>query len=294
MKQKLIAVLFRLLSWLPLWLARLKGKVLGQLIYFCNIRPTKVARLNIQRCFPQLSPQQHNQLLQSSMRHFGCTAFEIPLVWRRSQDWLMTKVVAVTGEQHLIAARDKGKGVVLIAPHLGNWEVISRWITNYMPMTALYAPPKKASLEQIMLDGRTQTGATLLPANSRGVAGVIKALKQGECSAILPDQVPPKNSGAFAPFYGYPVRTMTLVSNLIIKSEATAIFVCALRVKNGWHIHILPAEAQLYDDDLEQSLLALNAGIEQCVALAPAQYQWEYKRFKSLPEGSEPFYPKGM
>ena len=294
MKLKLIVVLLQLLARLPLPMARAAGCGLGRLLWLLQTREAKVTAFNIGRCYPQKLPSEVVAAARKSMCHFGRTAFEVPLVWQRDHSWIESRVVAVTGLEYLAQAKAAQQGVLIIAPHHGNWEFISRWIAGHLPITALYEPPKNPALEPMMLAGRMRSGATLLPTNVRGVAGVIKALKRGEAAGILPDQVPPSQSGAFAPLFGFPAYTMTLIPNLLQKSSARALFCVALREGSGWHVHILPAEDSLYSGDQAQSLAALNRGVEQCVALAPEQYQWEYKRFKKVPVGAAPFYPRGV
>lgn len=82
----------------------------------------------------------------------------------------------------------------------------------------MYEPPKMVQLEEWIKTSRERAGATLVPTNVRGVAALLKALRKGQTTAILPDQVPPPASGDFSPIFGVPARTMTLVHNLIQKS----------------------------------------------------------------------------
>jgi len=84
-----------------------------------------------------------------------------------------------------------------------------------------------------------------------------------------------------------------LVHNLIQKSGSQVLLCTALRADGGWQLHFMPAEEAINSADQQTSLDALNRGVESIVALAPSQYQWEYKRFKARPEGYPPIYPKG-
>lgn len=134
-------------------------------------------------------------------------------------------------------------------------------------------------------------GAQLAPTDLRGVKKVIKALKSNQLTAILPDQDAGAN-GVHAPFMGIPARTMTLISRLLQKTDAACVYGIALRhPKGGFELHFLPADRQgLASLDAIEAATALNAGVEQCIALAPEQYLWTYKRFKGMPEGYEDLY----
>jgi KDO2-lipid IV(A) lauroyltransferase len=193
----------------------------------------------------------------------------------------------------LQAALDNPRGTILLVPHQGNWEVIGLWVSTLTTMTSMYEPPKMAQLEHWIKSSRQRAGATLVPTNVRGVAALLKALRRGETTAILPDQVPPAASGDFSPIFGVPAQTMTLVHNLIQKSGSQVLLCTALRADGGWRLHFMPAAEAINSADQQTSLDALNRGVESIVALAPSQYQWEYKRFKARPEGLPSIYPKG-
>jgi KDO2-lipid IV(A) lauroyltransferase len=119
----------------------------------------------------------------------------------------------------------------------------------------------------------------------RGVAALAKALKRGETTGILPDQQPAPESGIMVPFMGVPTLTMTLVTNLIKRSNSRALLVAALREPGGWKLHFLPVSEQLYSEDQVTAVTALSDDVARVVALAPAQYQWEYKRFRTQSDG---------
>jgi len=294
MKSAFILATMKIISFLPLGLARSLGGVFGAALAVLSTKSFKVARRNLSLCYPHQSQQTNGQLAKNRMTHFGQTFFETPGLWRRRSDWLQTKIVAVEGESYLREALANDRGTILLIPHQGNWEVIGLWVAKQTAMTSLYQPPKIAALGRWIKRAREKTGADLVPTNVRGVAALLKALKKAETVAILPDQQPPRSSGNFAPLFGAQALTMTLTHNLLHRSDSQAIFCCALREKGGWRLHFVPAEQAIYSADQAVSLEAMNAGVESIAALAPEQYQWEYKRFRAQPEGSPAIYPSGI
>jgi KDO2-lipid IV(A) lauroyltransferase len=149
---------------------------------------------------------------------------------------------------------------------------------------SLYEPPKLASLGPLIERARQRSGATLVPTDSRGLAKLLKSVKGGDISGILPDQAPPElNSGENAEFMGQPCFTGTLACNMIRRTGALAVFGFAERVPAGFVVRYRAAEPAIYDDDPGASLLALNRGVEACVRQCVEQYQWEYKRFRVRP-----------
>ena len=97
----------------------------------------------------------------------------------------------------------------------------------------------------------------------------------------MPDQRPKQGEGVIAPFFGVPALTMVLLSRLAERTRANVLFAFAERLPRGkgFRLHFLEAPSGIADEDLSRACAALNHGVEQCVEIAFAQYQWTYKRF---------------
>ena len=291
MRNKLILCVLKSISWLPLPVARVVGKALGALIVILNLQPFRTAKINLALCYPEMSKQDIKRLSAKRMSHLAQALFETPKVWRAGNAGVGDKILAIKGLELFETSLLEGLGTILVIPHQGNWEVLGLWASQQAAMTSLYDPPRMVELETWIKTSREQAGATLVPTNLRGVAALIKALQRGEITGILPDQQPPPNSGDFAPFLGIQTQTMTLIHKLLQRSGSRALMCTALRVRGGWEIHFLPVARQIYSEDQQTSLAALNQGVEAIIALAPEQYQWEYKRFRARPDGEPPVYP---
>ena len=278
---------------MPLSVARGVGRFLGRLIILLDERSIRIARINLDLCYPFMTPERREQIARQRMLHLGQAICETPRLWGKGNLWLAQKITAVEGLDYFQSALADERGTILILPHQGNWEVIGLWVSQQAAMTSLYEPPKMAGMEHYVKSSREQAGATLVPTNVRGVAALIKALKRGEVTAILPDQQPPAASGDFAPLFGVPAQTMTLVHNLLQRSGSQALLCTALRVPGGWKIVFKPVCTDIYSEDQQTSLLAMNQGVESIVDLAPNQYQWEYKRFRARPDGLPQLYSIG-
>jgi KDO2-lipid IV(A) lauroyltransferase len=159
-------------------------------------------------------------------------------------------------------------------------------------ITSLYLPNRKnPELDELVHAVRSRDGATLVPADGGGVRALLKALKAGRLVGVLPDQEPKQAGAEFAPFFDTPALTMTLTSNLIERTGAVAVMVYALRLpRGGYRLVFRAPDPDLYSADLATSLAGLNRSVEACARDGLAQYQWEYKRFKSQPPGlPEPY-----
>ena len=291
MKNKLLLLTLRGFGLLPLAVGRAVGRTIGRLIYVLGIGPVRVARINLRLCYPEMSESQREALCKGRMLEFGQAFVETPRVWSKSSTWLQNKIVGVEGMALFEAAVADPRGTLLVVHHQGNWEVVGLWVSKQTAMTSLYEPPKMPALDRWIKSSREQSGATLVPTDVRGVAALIKALKRGETSGILPDQVPTESGGIMAPFMGIPARTMTLVTNLVQRAHCQVLLCAAIREPGGWRLHFLPASEAVFSDQQEVAVAALNTDVERLVALAPEQYQWEYKRFRAQPDGRQ-YYAK--
>jgi KDO2-lipid IV(A) lauroyltransferase len=290
-KAALITALLRVCALLPLSWARALGRFGARLYWPVGGRSRRVTERNIAAAFPELSAEEQRQLAQQSLRATGELMTETGHVWLRDIAYVRGLVRAVHGAECITAAQAEGRGVIVLAPHLGNWEMVGLHLPSLGATVSLYEPPQIAALGALMESARERSGATLVPTDSRGLARLLRSVKGGHISGILPDQVPPdENSGENVEFFGIPCFTGTLASNMIRRTGALAVFGFARRVRGGFELYYEPAEAAIYDADTAVSLAALNRGVERCVRQCVAQYQWEYKRFKVRPRIKPDFY----
>jgi Kdo2-lipid IVA lauroyltransferase/acyltransferase len=281
-EKTLILTVFALAARLPLAFRRPLARLISALIWHLRLDMRKATEINLALCFPHLSANEQKQLAKQSVFHTVMVALEIPVVWTQAPSKSLAQITAVEGKALLDQAQEQGKGVIVIAPHLGNWEYLGLFLGHYYQAVSLYQPPKRAWLEQVTRKGREQTGAKLVPTNKKGVLAILKALKAGGVTGILPDQLPERDSGtAFAAFFGQVTPTMTLIPSLLQRGNVVAVAGFAQRLDDGnFKIIFQAAPESIYDADETVAATALNQAVEQLVALAPAQYQWEYKRFR--------------
>ncbi|MBK1735358.1 lipid A biosynthesis acyltransferase [Halorhodospira abdelmalekii] len=283
----------RLLGRCPLPLLHGSGWVLGQLLARVPNHLRLISAINLALCFPARSEAQRRRLQRRALIETCKTALELgPVLTGDAERITRRWVRAVHGHHHLEKALGSGRGLILLAPHLGCWELLNLWVAARYPLTALYRPPRQSALEPLLVRGRTRNGARMLPADTQGIRALIRALRAGEVVGILPDQEP-AGSEPFAPFFGVPAKTMTLASRLAHKSQAAVVFGFAKRLPagGGFELHFLPAPEGVAAADPHIATAALNRGVEACVQKAPTQYQWTYKRFATCPDGSRR-YPR--
>ncbi|MEQ8801245.1 lysophospholipid acyltransferase family protein [Haliea sp.] len=286
-RARLLIGLIRLVSKLSLATAQRIGAALGGLLSRFPNRSRQVTETNLAIAFPELDSAQRRQLARASLRHTGQVALEIPLIWEWPVQRCLDLICEIDGEELLAEARASGKGLLLLAPHLGNWELCGLYFSSRYRMAALYSPPSLPGFEDYMTAQRGRQGTEYVPGDRRGLARLIGMLREGEVAGILPDQSPRSAGSAYAPFFGMEVRTMTLVSKLLQKSAAVPLMTWCQRLPDsrGFRLLVRRCEDGIADPDPAVATSALNRSVEACVREAPEQYQWEYKRFRHRPPG---------
>ncbi|MDW7746973.1 lysophospholipid acyltransferase family protein [Halomonas sp.] len=283
-----IATLWRSLAGRRLTTLWRLARLLGPLVERLSRRERRVTRTNLAQVYPSRSDAERRRLSRQSLAHSTATMLELGFAWMGDPERVEAAILEVHGRELLDGARAEGRGVIVLAPHFGNWEVLNFWLSGHFPFTAMYEPPKLAPLDPIIRQGRERRGARLVPTNPRGVAALLKALKRSEAVGILPDQEPDWGSGVFAPFFDRPAYTATLLPKLVARTEARVVTGVALRLPGrGFALHFLAADPRVYDPDEVTSATGVNASVEAAIALEPAQYQWEYKRYRKTLQEAE-------
>lgn len=280
-----VRALLRFCACLPLGVARWLGRCAAALYWPLRGASRRVTERNIELAYPGLGARERQRLARDSLAATAELAAEMGHVWLRGWPWLRRHILAVEGEELVRDAQAAGRGVIVLAPHLGNWEVTGLHLATLGPTVSLYEPPHLNALDTMIRHARQRSGATLVPTDSRGLARLLKSVRGGHISGILPDQCPRDvGSGMNSHFMGVRCFTGTLASNMIRRTGALALFGYGRRVPGGWVVCYRPADRDIYSDDTATSLAALNRGVEDCLRDCPAQYQWEYKRFKIRPK----------
>jgi len=283
LKAKLVIGMLRLLACLSLRNAQRLGRLIGRVLWWGDSAPTRVTKKNIELCFPDLTTDQQQHLVQQSLMETGKVFAELAAMWEWPTEKTLALIKHVEGKQYFDEAFERKRGLIVLAPHHGNWELVGLYLSTLRPMAALYKPPKIQELEQYMSSVRGRHGSELVPTDKRGVIRLFSILKDGGMVGILPDQVPGGTGGVYAPFFNVPANTIKLVSRLIQKTGCEVVSLCAMRRPEGEGFDLVfrKADPEIYSDDIDRSVAALNRSVEACVRQQPEQYQWEYKRFKA-------------
>ena len=287
--------LFRLLSHWPLWLLHALGAWAGWAAFLAS--PTYRRRFRDQAAQAGVPWPTARRAVAAA----GRMVAELPWLWLRPTSRRVGPWVQWQGDEHIDAAVRSGRGLVILTPHLGCFEMIAqayaeRWGAG-SPMTALYRPARQPALREVVERSRQREGLLTAPANLAGVRQLIRALRQGQTVGLLPDQVPPEGLGVWAPFFGRPAYTMTLAARLVQQTGALPlVLLCERRPRGrGFRIEVsaLPEPARGAGADADgaaesravDSASVINRAMEHVILRCPQQYLWGYHRYRG-PRGT--------
>ena len=292
------AVLARFLHGLAALVGRLPwpalrrlGDALGSLWLRTGARESRVALRNLELAYPELLAGQREELRLRILRSTGLQTLQTLQLWTRPHSENLRLIEEIHGEALFDQALAAGRGLIVAAPHFGNWELLNQWLAAKTPLAILYKPPESAVGEAFLRLVRANADAdrvTQVRAEGAGVRQLYKRLQAGGVVGILPDQQPKGGDGAFAPFFGVQASTMTLLGRLASRSGATVLFAWCERIGPGpgHALRIMPASPGIDSADAAIATAALNADVERIARRDPTQYQWTYKRFKAQPAGA--------
>lgn len=277
--------LLKFISRQPIQISRLIAKGLAGLVNIFKISKTSsTIQRNLKIALPELSDAQRTQLTKQAIRNELTSYFEFFNIWSASTQKNIQRIHRVHGEEHLHNALQLAKGVVLVVPHFGTWEIMNAWVAQFTKMTIMYKPVKSESANNFVRAARSREQATLVPTDESGVRQIFKALKQGGTTVILPDHTP-NVGGEMLPYFGVPLKTSNLSAKLIQKTKARALLLYAIRNDNhGFEIHIEPLDEKIYAGNANAGSTVIFNAIENLIHRYPEHYHWSYKRFKANPQ----------
>ena len=274
--------LFWLFSRLPLSALQALGGWLGALAAKVPGRYHDRLIANFRHAYPDATPA----MLKEAGRSAGRMVFEMPYFWVRKNGATVAPDLFDVCRATIERALADGRGLIFLTPHLGCFEVLPQAYAREHPVTSLFKPPRKASLRGWIETMRAGPNMQMAPADPRGVRMLVRALKRGEAVGILPDQTPTAGEGVWAPFFGKPAYTMTLVHRLHRLTGAPVVALFAERLPRGAGYRLHLEEIGDLPEDATQAATRINAAVERLIAVAPTQYLWGYNRYKH-PKGAD-------
>lgn len=266
------------------WLGRRIGDVAVRL----PLSFVRIARRNLELCFPDLSPAERERLLKEHFRSVGVGLFETAICWWGSYARIH-RLTRLEGEEHLDAALARGRGAILLSAHFTTLEMGAAAICTRRPTNIMYRPTRNAVLERFLMRNRSRRTRRAIPRDD--IRTLVSALKENEHVWYAPDQSYRKKGAQMVPFFGIPAATNTATSRLARMTGAAVLPYFPERLACGRYVvRILPALENFPSDDPAADALRFNELIEAHIRRVPEQYLWIHRRFKGLTEDYPDYY----
>ena len=278
----MIYFLLRVFSSLPLAVMQILGATIGLITYLSSARYRGLLNHNLSVAAKKygFTPAQWSSAMAA-----GMTFADTLWIWQHPKKSL--EISHLDNSEEITSLIEGRQGMIVLAPHLGGFEIIPRVFSQKINATVMYKPARISWLNSLMIKCRKHPNMHFVPASLDGVRKIKRALKNGEVVGILADQVPSVGDGVWAKFFNQFAYTSTFPIKLTRLNKVSTIFVSAERrgLGKGWTIKSKLMKQPFPDDSVEAATV-MNEFFEEMIMLQPSQYMWSYNRYKR-PTGAE-------
>lgn len=285
---KAVRTAFRYLGSLPEWLRHACAVQLGHLLFAIDLKHRRIALQNLELAYGhEKSPAQRLAIARRVFENLFHIVFEIGWALRLPAEQL-SRYFSVWGLEHYHRASAKGKGVLLLLAHFGNWELwdIGQHLAK-ISARVVYRPLDAPFLDRFFLESRTRFGTITIPTHRGTMRRTYMELRKGHAVAMLMDQSVDWYEGVFVDFFNHRTCTSTGMALLALKSGAPVVPAFMIRTAKGFHA-VLGPELPLIrtgdrTKDVELNTQQYNRVIEAYVRRFPDQWFWVHRRWKTRP-----------
>jgi KDO2-lipid IV(A) lauroyltransferase len=280
-----IARLIKLLSLVvPYRLGLCAGHALGFIAFYIMPRERTRAITHLTQVFYEKGPAWIHQTAKGCFTHLGKGLFEIMLMTPRR----LEKLIDFKGEEKLSTAISKGKGVIYVTGHIGNWELMGHAVASRFNLSVVAAPIEPEELNNMIVELRAGMGVkTILRGRPGASRELIRIFKENRILGILIDQDTDVES-AFVDFMSRPALTPTAAASMALKFGAPVIFGYVHRGMDNRHTIVIEGPLSLIRTaDREKDIIAntamLTKMIENAIRKDPEQWVWMHRRWRRQP-----------
>ncbi len=264
---------------------------LAPLMYRLMKSRRHIAETNVQACFPEYSDRRQTEVVRDCFDSLARALGEMAYAWGGSWQTVVRQG-DVDGLDILKRAEAGGRGVLIVTCHMTCLEIggaIMAGSIDHRRLAGIYRPLKNPVMEWFQNRGRTRYTGTMI--KKRDTRAAIRHLRNGGYLWYAPDQDFGTDQSLFVPFFGIQTATLTATHRLATLGRAAVVLMFPRRLDSGrYRIEFVDLPESLPTDDIARDLALINAHTERVIRMAPNQYWWIHRRFKTRPDGEPPFY----
>ncbi len=263
------------------------GKFLGHLIRLLVPNRARISLNNIAKAFPEKSSEWHKNIMLKSFENLGITLVELLALGSLSENQIK-EYVQYENIELIQQVYERGRGVILLSGHYGNWEFLAYSVFVYLrlPVLIIVKPLSNYVLDKIINKYRTRLGNQIVSMYEAAFK-VARNLKNGGIVALLADQSATKDKDVFVDFFGIPSATFESPAFLALKYKVPIVVGFAERRGSTYFVHL----EELRFDDLEfskESIFELTQRhtkkLEEAIRRCPELWVWQHRRWKHTSE----------
>jgi len=280
--------LLSVFNWIPLKVRIWLMEGLSQLVFALDGRHRRIAERNLALAFGEQTNQQRTRIARSAFRNIGRVMAEFSFT-PRLNGGNMGRYVLFEGEENFRRAHAKGKGVLFLTAHFGNWEWMAAAfpIQFHRPCHVIVRPLDSRLLDGLVERLRTCTGNRTVP-KEKSMGRILRLLKEGEFVGVLLDQNVSWQEGVFVNFFGELACTNAGLALLALKTGAAVVPGFNLRQADGRYRVVIEPELPVIrtgdkDSDVEKNTELFTSVIERYVREYPDHWFWIHQRWKTRP-----------
>jgi KDO2-lipid IV(A) lauroyltransferase len=265
--------------WLAIWLGCVFSRLPG---------PRQMVTRHLHDALgDRLNPQQIENITQQNFQHMAEAITEL-LWWMKRPPRELNGYITIEGGEEIKKALELGKGVIGLTSHLGNWELLGGFISNFVvPVWVIAEPIFDARINQVLIDARIHLGVKTIYRRESG-RSLLRVLRSNGFVGMLADQDIPTSESIFVNFFGKPALTPVGPAVLSLHTGAPIVPMFIRRLPDGSH-HITVEKALSYNKtgdqqkDVHDLTQLWSDLVERYIAQTPEQWVWLHDRFKTLP-----------
>jgi len=261
------------------------GCGMGRLAMRLMKRRVRIAHRNLELCFPQMPEQERQEMVKKNFESVGMGLMETGMAWFWP-DSRINRWVDVTGMDNTKMHFAEGKGILLIGVHFLTLELGARVFGMHIPGIGVYRPNDNPLLDWLQTWGRLRSNKTMI--DRKDLKGMVRALKSGDVVWYAPDHDYGPRSSVFVPFFAVEQTATTTGTWMLAKMSKACLVPFVPRRKpdgKGYELIMLEGETTPPLETAEETAAWMNKVVERCILMAPEQYMWLHRRFKTRPDG---------
>ena len=273
-----------------------RATALGARVGALGYRPFGVRRAVVERqiaaAFPSLDPASVQRIARASYEHLGRVTTETALLATMARAQVLDLFEGVDGWAMVDGFLTAGRGLIMVAGHLGNWELAGSYLAaRGIPLDVVARRMSNPLFDAYLSATRRRIGMAVVY-DREAVRSTKRALEHGRAVAFLADQGVKHLASTFVPFFGRPAKTPRGPAVFALRWGVPIVFGAALRQPSGRYRlvfeHVPVDETGDRERDVDRVVARYTEALERWVRVAPEQYFWHHRRWRRQPPDTPP------